>query len=64
MICYKSYRIIDGKPKWVIEDENGDINKSPTKELLKLCIYQNLLLYLKDKEFFGMEDLNNWLKGE
>lgn len=25
--------------------------------------YQDLMLYLKDKEFFGIEDLNNWLKG-
>lgn len=33
---YKSYRLIDGKGKWVIVDENGNIiNKSPGKEELK-----------------------------
>lgn len=33
---YKSYRIIDGKPRWIIVDENGNIvNKNPTKEELK-----------------------------
>lgn len=36
MICYKSYRIIDGKPKWVIEDENRNIvDKDPINEQLK-----------------------------
>lgn len=38
MVYYKSYRIVDGKAKWVIEDENGGINKSPTKEQLKVAI--------------------------
>lgn len=41
---YKSYRIIDGKPKWVIVDENGDIvNRSPNKEELKSLgvLYEN-----------------------
>lgn len=33
---YKSYRIIDGRPRWVIIDENGKIvNRCPTKEELK-----------------------------
>lgn len=33
---YKSNRIIDGKPKWVIVDENGEIvNRNPAKEELK-----------------------------
>lgn len=33
---YISWRIIDGKPRWVIIDENGNIiNKEPTKEELK-----------------------------
>lgn len=41
MVYYKLYRIIDGKPRWVIEDEDGNINKSPTKELLKECVLDN-----------------------
>lgn len=33
---YKSYRIIDGKPRWVIVDETGKvINRIPSKEELK-----------------------------
>ena len=35
MVYYKSYRIVDGKPKWVIEDENGSVDKNPTNEQLK-----------------------------
>lgn len=36
MIYYKSYRIIDGKPRWVIIDDNGNIiNKNPAKGELK-----------------------------
>lgn len=36
LIYYKSYRIIDGKSKLVIVNENGDvINKNPVKEELK-----------------------------
>lgn len=31
---YKSYRIVDGKPRWVIVDENGKIiNRNPNNEL-------------------------------
>jgi len=33
---YKSYRIIDGKPRWVIVDNTGNIiNRNPSKEELK-----------------------------
>ncbi len=33
---YKAYRIIDGKPRFVIVNESGNvINRSPTKEELK-----------------------------
>lgn len=33
---YKSYRIINGKPRWVIVDENGNIvNRNPTEDELK-----------------------------
>ena len=36
MITYKSNRIIDGKPRWIIVNEKGNIiNKSPKKEELK-----------------------------
>ena len=35
MEYYKSYRIIDGKPKWIVEDENENIvNRIPYKEEL------------------------------
>ena len=36
--CYKTKRIIDGKPPiWVIVDENGKIiNRNPSKDELKL----------------------------
>lgn len=36
MTYYKSWRIIDRKPRWIIVDDNGNItNKNPTKEELK-----------------------------
>jgi hypothetical protein len=38
MVYYKSYRIVDGKPRWVIEDENGNIDKNPTNDQLKIAI--------------------------
>lgn len=41
MVYYKSYRIVDGKPRWVIEDEDGNINKSPTKEQLNTAFLDN-----------------------
>lgn len=40
-IYYKSARFIDGKVILVIEDEDGNINKNPTKEQLKIAIYNN-----------------------
>jgi hypothetical protein len=37
MKYYKSYRIVDGKPRWIIIDENGKIvNRNPSKDELKL----------------------------
>jgi hypothetical protein len=39
---YKLYRIVDGKPRWIIVDEHRDIiNKTPTKEELKLVTKWN-----------------------
>lgn len=32
MVYYKSYRIVDRKPRWVIEDEKGNIGKNPTND--------------------------------
>lgn len=33
---YKAYRIVDGKPRWIIVDENGNIvNRNPSKCELK-----------------------------
>lgn len=43
MTYYKSYNIIDGKPRWIVIDEDGKIvSKSPTKELLKISILEDL----------------------
>lgn len=42
MTYYKSYRIIDGKPRWVIVDEAGNIiNRNPSKEELKYLNSEN-----------------------
>lgn len=36
-MIYKSYRIVDGRPRWVIIDENENIvNRNPNKDKLKL----------------------------
>lgn len=33
MIDYKAYRIVNGKPRWIIVDKNGNIiNSNPTNE--------------------------------
>lgn len=54
MTKYKSYRIINGKPKWIISDKNGSIvNKEPNKEDLK-----NLEEYKKIKQYTDEELLN------
>lgn len=43
MVIYKSYRIIEGSPTWVIENsEDGIINKNPTKEQLKNAIMDSV----------------------
>lgn len=31
-MMYKSYRITNGKPKWIIMDNNTIVNRDPTKE--------------------------------
>jgi hypothetical protein len=38
---YKSYRIIDEKPTWVISDENNNIIKDPTIEMKKMAVYDS-----------------------
>lgn len=38
MIYYKSLRLINGKPKWAISDENYNIVQNPTKEQVDLSI--------------------------
>ena len=42
---YKSYRIIDGKPKLVIIGEDGNIIKNPTKEQKKDAILEDYNTY-------------------
>jgi hypothetical protein len=59
MTKYKRYTIIDGKTKWVIVDENGNIiNKNPSKEELK-CLQNEY-----HEKFNGYTDdqLLNYLK--
>lgn len=41
MVYYKSYRIVDGKPRWVIENEDGNINKNPTNEQVRNAILED-----------------------
>lgn len=45
MVYYKSYRIIDGKPKLVITDEDGNIIKNHTKEQKKEAILEDHDMY-------------------
>ena len=40
-IYYKSYGIVDGKPKLIYFDENRNIIKNPTKEQKELSIFDN-----------------------
>jgi hypothetical protein len=49
MIYYKSYGIIDGKPKLVITDEDGNIIKNPTKEQIKDAILEDSDTYRENK---------------
>ena len=44
-IYYRSYRIVNGKAKWIIIDE--DYNKIPNPTA-------GLMLYLKDKKFINI----------
>ena len=57
MTEYKAYVIVDGKPRWIIINENGDmINNNPSNKELKnaliktinrkICNYEELLKYL------------------
>lgn len=41
MVHYKSYRIVDGKARWVVIDDNGNIiDKSPTKKKINDAILE------------------------
>ncbi len=46
---YKSIRYINGKSRWVVEDEDGNINKNPTKEQLKIAILEDRDHYIKNR---------------
>lgn len=61
--CYKSYRIIDGKPRWVVEDEGGNIDKFRIDEKVYDFEYQSLISYIKSKKYFSMFETKNWLEG-
>lgn len=58
MTRYRSYRFIDGRPRWVIVDENGDIlNNEPNKEELKgLKVFE--IECCKGKKYTDRELLN------
>lgn len=47
MIYYKSARYIDGKLRWVVEDEEGNINKNPIIEQLKIAAVEDRDHYKK-----------------
>lgn len=40
LICYKSLRLVNGKPKWILKDENYDIIKSPTMGQIKSSLFE------------------------
>lgn len=50
MVYYKSYRIIGGKPKLVIVDEDNNIIKNPTKEQKKDVILEDHYTYIENKK--------------
>lgn len=49
MIHYKSYRIINGKPKWVIIDEDDNIINDPIDEQRKMAILEDSVSYRRNK---------------
>lgn len=61
MTEYKSYRIIDEKPQWVIVDENGQIiNRNPSKEELRRPGKEILLPYTRgNKKIIKYNDTNS-----
>lgn len=60
MTGYKSYRIIDGRPRKVVVDKNGEIiNKNPSKEELKDLEKEN---YKRDIKRYTDNGLLNYLK--
>lgn len=60
MEYYKSWRIIDGKPRWVIVNKNGDIiNRNPCKDELKRLTHLEEEKYKQDLEK-SREYKRNW----
>lgn len=58
---YKSNRIIDRKPKWVIVNENGEIiNNNPSKEELKGL--EKEPYFVQRKKQYSNEELLRHLK--
>lgn len=45
MYYYKSFRYIDGKVRLIITDDNDNIIQYPTKEQIKVAIYENIKRY-------------------
>lgn len=58
MTLYKAYTIIDGKPRWIITDENGNIiNSNPNNKELRSAHIQN-----SRKKRFSDKELLNFLQ--
>jgi hypothetical protein len=51
MTCYKAWRIVDSKPRWVVIDGSGKIiNYNPTKEEL-IGLGKDFCKNLRDRRF-------------
>lgn len=63
MTYLKSYRIIDGKPRWVIVDENGTIlNRNPGKKELRGLENEPYVVYYNQPKKYTDEELLGYLK--
>lgn len=71
MLTYKSYRIIDGRPRWVILDKDGNIfNRNPTKEQIKLSANKKFIpkaqrvccICGSDRTFIQTNGTSSWFR--
>lgn len=60
---YKSYRVIDGKARWIITNSNGDIiNRNPNKEELKALKQIEKKSYKSPMKGLTNDELLNFLR--